>query len=207
MKSKSTTSKRFFDIFYMYQINLKCNFNLTTHIITKYFKNRISLLKFRRETQLMNYEYIEKLVEYSKDGHTESKEQLIKEFTPYILNLCKKTFIHGYDFSDLKNECYKSLFYCVSKYNPETHRFVAYATNGIKNNIYDLVRKSQTRKSLDSSETLIITDEFQETLVSDLIGIEDFLCKKSDYIELHKAIKNLNADEQEMINFLFFSND
>lgn len=29
----------------------------------------------------MNYEYIEKLVEYSKDGHNESKEQLIREFT------------------------------------------------------------------------------------------------------------------------------
>ena len=30
----------------------------------------------------MDYKYIEKLVEYSKDGHNESKEQLVKEFTP-----------------------------------------------------------------------------------------------------------------------------
>ena len=46
-----------------------------------------------------------------------SKENLAKEFNPYIKNLCSKTFIHGYDFYDLQNECFQSLFKCVSSYN------------------------------------------------------------------------------------------
>ena len=35
----------------------------------------------------------------------------------------------------------KSLFKCVSMYNLEKHRFVAYATNAIKNNMGDLIKR------------------------------------------------------------------
>ena len=152
----------------------------------------------------MDYKYIEKLVKDSKYGDKISKEKLVEEFTPYILNLCSKTFIHGYDFCDLESECFKSLFKCVSLYNLENHRFVAYATNGIKNNIYDLIRKSLNRKIFDGNESLIITDEFQSNLVSDLINTEDLICKKCDNSEINNAIKQLNNGEQEIIFFLFF---
>lgn len=161
----------------------------------------------RREPELMNYQYIEKLVKNSKDGDKKSKEDLAKEFTPYILNLCGRTFIHGYDFSDLKNECFKNLFKCVSLYNPEKHRFVAYATNAIKNNIFDLIRKAQHRRSAEGSESLIITDGFEERFTSDSISIEDALCIQSEYNDLHDAVSNLGKDEQEIINFLFFSHN
>lgn len=102
----------------------------------------------------MDYKYIETLVKQSKDGNEISKENLAKEFNPYIKNLCSKTFIHGYDFYDLQNECFQSLFKCVSSYNLENHRFVAYATNGIKNNLYDLIRKNQNRKIFDGNDCL-----------------------------------------------------
>lgn len=153
----------------------------------------------------MDYKYIEKLVKNSKDGDEISKEKLAKEFSPYILNLCSKTFIHGYEFSDLQNECFRSLFKCVSSYKLENHRFIAYATNGIKNNIYDLIRKSQNRKKFDGNESLIITDEFQENIISDSIAIEDFVCRKFYYSDIHNAIKKLSKNEQEIIVFLFFS--
>ena len=153
----------------------------------------------------MDYKYIEKLVKNSKDGDEISKEKLVKEFTPYILNLCSKTFIHGYEFSDLENECFKSLFKCVSPYKLENHRFVAYATNGIKNSIYDLIRKSQNRKKFDGNESLIITDEFQDNLICDSINIEDLICRKFYYNDIHNTIKNLSENEQEIIKFLFFS--
>lgn len=77
----------------------------------------------------MNYDYIENLVIKSKDGDEESKEKLVNEFKPFIINLSKRTFIHGYDFEDIMNECYRILFKCVSYYKPNTQRFVAYATN------------------------------------------------------------------------------
>lgn len=89
----------------------------------------------------MNYNHIENLVRLSKAGDKYSKEELVKEFKPFIINISKKTFINGYEFEDIMNECYKSLFQCISLYRTENHRFVAYATNGIKNNINDLIRK------------------------------------------------------------------
>ena len=58
----------------------------------------------------MNYDYIEVLVKESKDGNEESKKKLMEQFKPYILNICKRTFIHGYDFQDIENECYRMAY-------------------------------------------------------------------------------------------------
>lgn len=152
----------------------------------------------------MDYKYIETLVKQSKEGNEISKENLAKEFTPYIKNLCSKTFIHGYDFYYLQNECFQSLFKCVSSYNLENHRFVAYATNGIKNNLYDLIRKNQNRKIFDGNDCLIITDEFQRSLISNEINAEDLICRKCDYTEIRNALNKLTHTEHEIITFLFF---
>ena len=99
----------------------------------------------------MNYDYIEDLVRKSKDGDKTSKEKLIEEFRPFITNLSKRTFIPGYDFDDFRNECYRILFKCISLYRTESHRFVAYATNGIKNNINDLIRTSIKTNNIHGS--------------------------------------------------------
>ena len=119
----------------------------------------------------------------------------------------QKTFIYGYDFSDLQNECYRSLLICVFLYNTENHRFVAYAINGIRNNLYDLIRKSQKRKILDGNETLIMTERFQENIISDSDNTENLICMKSAHDEITNAISNLSKNDQEMINFLFFTPD
>lgn len=153
----------------------------------------------------MNYKYIEKLVNDCKAGDKSAKENLVQEFKPYILNLCSRTFIHGYDFEDIQSECYRILFKCVSLYNPSKHRFVAYATNGIKNSIFDLIRKYNTRKIFEGSETLILSNQLENTLKSDCMSAEDIVCENSDYEEVRLAIKNLTLPEQNMINYLFFS--
>jgi len=57
----------------------------------------------------------------------------------YTFNISKKTFIDGYEIHDIQNQCYETLFKCVSFYNLEKHRFVAYASNSIRNNINDLI--------------------------------------------------------------------
>ena len=51
----------------------------------------------------MDYDYIEKLVSDCKNGDKNSKEKLIEEFKPYIINISKRTFIYGYEFEDLMN--------------------------------------------------------------------------------------------------------
>lgn len=155
----------------------------------------------------MNYKYIEKLVKESKDGNENAKEKLVNEFTPYILNLCSRTFIHGYEFEDIKSECYRILFKCVSLYNPESHRFVAYATNGIKNSIFDLIKRYNSRKVFEGSETLILSDQLEDVLESNCMSAEDIVCQSADYDEVRQAIKNLSDHEQDMINYLFFNSE
>jgi len=155
----------------------------------------------------MNYEYIEVLVRKSKAGDELSKEKLAYEFRPLIFNISNRTFIHGYGKNDLQHECYKSLFKCVSMYNLEKHRFVAYATNAIKNNMNDLIKKIKTRSSTEGSDALSLHEDVEKDLPSPDINLEDLFCDLCDYEELRSALNNLNEDEKELIDFIFFKNN
>lgn len=155
----------------------------------------------------MDFNYIEELVYKCKNGDMLSKDKLAEEFRPLILNISKKTFIDGYDMHDLHNECYKSLFKCVSVYNLERHRFVAYATNAIKNNTNDLIKRIKTRSSTEGYDALCLHDDFEKDLPSQDISLEDLFCEECDYIDLRLALNNLEEDEKELIDFIFFKNN
>lgn len=150
----------------------------------------------------MDYDYIENLVILSKTGDEYSKEKLIEEFKPFIINLSKRTFIPGYEFDDIMNECYIALFKCISLYKTEMHRFVAYATNGIKNNIHDLIRKSLKNSALHVAN--ILDNHVEETYKADIPEITDLLCRQYDNDCLKHALRQLTSDEFELINHLFF---
>lgn len=152
----------------------------------------------------MDFSYIETLVKKSKNGDLISKEELALQFKPFIINLSKKTFIDGYDKQDIMNECYRILFRCVDIYDNSRHRFVAYATNGIKNSIYYLVTRSVKFSTIHGKSSQILTDEFMNNIVSDDMTTEDLLCRKYDFEPLEYAIKQLNTKEQTLINHVFF---
>ena len=151
----------------------------------------------------MNYDYIEQLVTDAKDGNLKAKEDLINEFTPLIKTLSIKTFIHGYEKRDIKNECFVTLFNCIDKYNLSSHRFVAYATNSIKNNLNVLLKKSDNRKNIDGFFSL--SDDIECN-----VSLCDYMDKESlrleyQHIKLLSAIKNnLSASEKHLIIFIFF---
>jgi RNA polymerase sigma factor (sigma-70 family) len=155
----------------------------------------------------MDYEYIEKLVLNSKNGDKLSKEKLVNEFRPLILNIAKRTFLHGYENHDIQNECYKTLFKCLSMYKMDSHRFVAYASNGIRNNINDLIKRVKTRSSAEGSEALTLSDNLEESLPSNEDNLEDVLCSKADYEALKLAISYLTKEEKELIKFVFLKNN
>ena len=155
----------------------------------------------------MNFEYIEYLVTKCKNGDKLSKEKLAEEFRPLIFNISKRTFIDGYEMHDIQNQCYETLFKCVSLYNLEKHRFVAYATNAIKNNINDLIKRIQTRSSTDGNAALSLQGDVEKDLPSQDISLEDLFCEECDYDDLRLAINNLNEEEQEPIDFIFYKNN
>lgn len=153
----------------------------------------------------MDYEYIENLVSASKSGSEKAKEALALEFTPLINSICRRTFIYGYESSDIRNECFTTLFYCLHKYRTEAHRFIAYATNAIKNNINDLIKKTVKQNGLNKFITLSLYDEALDFLFSNENNLEENLCLLNDYDELSFVINNkLNTEERHLIIFLFF---
>ncbi|MGO5137991.1 sigma-70 family RNA polymerase sigma factor [Clostridium butyricum] len=154
----------------------------------------------------MNYDYIENLVKQCKDGDETSKEKLIEEFRPFIINLSKRTFIPGYDYDDFKNECYRILFRCILLYKIESHRFVAYATNGIKNSINDLIRRNIQTNDINGYGAAVYDNYVEETYKADTPEITDILCSEYDNDCLKYALNKLTQDEIDLIHHLFYEN-
>ena len=155
----------------------------------------------------MDFDYIEILVAKCKNNDEVAKENLSAEFRPLIYNISKRTFIDGYEIQDIQNECYQSLFKSVSMYNLEKHRFVAYATNAIKNNMSDLIKRIKTRSSTEGNDALSLHDDVEKEFPSDEISTEISLCEMCDFQDLRLALKNLNEEEMDFINFVFFKNN
>jgi RNA polymerase sigma factor (sigma-70 family) len=155
----------------------------------------------------MDFKEIESLVASAKDHNESSKEKLAQEFKPFIMNLSNRTFINGYDKQDIQNECYKILFRCISLYDLNKHRFVAYATNGIKNSINDLIKKSKNRSYAEGHEALTLSDNLEHTLPSNDLSLEELLCSKAEFESLRQAFNNLTQDEQELITFVYLKNN
>lgn len=152
----------------------------------------------------MDYDYVEKLAAAAKQGDEVSKEALASEFTPLILRLSNKAYINSYEIADIRNECYKTLFKCVLLYNKDKHRFVAYATNAIKNSVNYLIRVSVRRSSAEGKEALILDNKLEQLLHTDLDNIEDKLVAKGNKMKLKSALKSLSFSEQELVNYVYF---
>ncbi|MFL0165113.1 sigma-70 family RNA polymerase sigma factor [Candidatus Clostridium helianthi] len=154
----------------------------------------------------MDFDYVETLVTRCNNNDEEAKEKLAYEFKPFIYNISKRTFIDGYNANDIIQECYHSLFKSVSMYNSEKHRFVAYATNAIKNNMNDLIKRTKTRRSTEGSDALGLHDDVENDFPELEISTEASLCEMCDYEDLKLALKNLNEEELELIEFVFYKN-
>lgn len=155
---------------------------------------------------LMNYNIVKNLILEIKEGNTKSKEKLVEEFKPFIINLSTKTFIDGYNMYDIQNECYAILLKCINKYNPEKHRFVAYATNAIKNGVYTLIRNVKRRSKLEGITTLTHDGNLESLNLVSPLSVEDNLFKSYDLENIELAIKSLTEEEQEFIKFVFIKN-
>jgi len=152
----------------------------------------------------MNYSYIENLVTLAKQGDTNAKEALVQEFSPMIFNLSKRSFINSYELADIQNECYRTLFKCVSLYKTDKHRFVAYATNAIKNSVNHLIRTSVKRKGAEGSGEFTLDGNLENILYSDIEHIDDIILYQSYIVKLNAAIKRLNYSERELISYVYF---
>lgn len=152
----------------------------------------------------MNYNEIEKIVLAAKMGNSQAKESLVEEFTPLILNLSRKSSITSYEPEDIRNECYKTLFKCVEQYASDKHRFVAYATNAIKNSVNELIRKSVRRCGAEGMTALISSDKLDNSLFSAIEGIDNFVINRLMISQLQNVLNSLYTAERELITHVYF---
>lgn len=155
----------------------------------------------------MNFNNIEDLVRLAKNNNTTAKENLIMEFKPFILNLSKRTFIDGYDFHDIENECYHLLLKSITRYDIKRHRFVAYATSTIKNGISLLIRNSLRRAKTDSSDSLTFDGDIENLDILSSSVVEEDICKLCEYEDVRFVIKKLTAEEFELLDFIILKNN
>jgi len=155
----------------------------------------------------MNYDVVEDLAARAKLGDNDAKEKLVLNFNPLIFNISKKSFINSYEFSDIKNECYLTLFKCLRVYDADRHCFVGYATNAIKNSVNNLIKVSVRRDTSEGQSAFILDGDLEKVLSADgAQGLEDLILSKLDIASLKLAIGALTYSEQELVTYLFFNN-
>ena len=150
----------------------------------------------------MDYERIEKLVERAKTD-SDSKFELIEQFKPFILNLAGSTHVHGYEFNDIKHECYSTLLKCIDRYDLSNKKFIGYALTSIRNTVKDILKRTSRRSSSEGSEALVLNDCLEYVLKSDT-DLEQSVIKTCETEILRQAICSLSLDEQHMIKYLYF---
>ena len=126
------------------------------------------------------------------------------QFTPLILNLSKKSFVNSYEFADIKNECYHTLFKCLSLYNPDKHRFVAYATNSIKNSVKLLIRNSIRRNRSEGPEAFVLNGKLENTISCNLEDFDVVMLNKVYRNRLSAALQVLSSAESELVKYVYF---
>ena len=154
--------------------------------------------------KLLDYNEIESLVKLAKANDKNAKEELVVQFTPLILNLSKKSFVNSYEFADIKNECYHTLFKCLSLYNPDKHRFVAYATNSIKNSVKLLIRNSIRRNRSEGPEAFVLNGKLENTISCNLEDFDVVMLNKVYRNRLSAALQVLSSAESELVKYVYF---
>ena len=155
----------------------------------------------------MDCKLIETLVIEAKNGNINSKEKIVNEFMPFILKFSSKTFIDGYEVQDIQNECYSVLLKSINLYDSSRHRFVAYATNAIKNSIYYIIRSSKNNEVTNSSYALTFTGELESLNICNNDVVEDNILSLCESTELNDAFLNLSTSEKDIINFIVIGNN
>lgn len=152
----------------------------------------------------MDSNEIESLVKLAKANDKSAKEELMVKFTSMILNLSKRSFVNSYEFADIKNECYHTLFKCVSLYNSDKHRFVAYATSSIKNSVNLLIRTSIRRNGSEGPEAFILDGKLENTICSGLEDFDSIMLNKVYRNRLNAALQILSSNEDELVKYVYF---
>ena len=153
----------------------------------------------------MNLKYAEMLVTNAKSGNQDAKEKLIQEFKPFIYNLSKKTYMHGYNFEDIESECNSALLTAIEHYDLDKRTFVSYATSTIKHSIYHLILNFKKSENINGICSLTKDGEIENIELCGDSTVESIFFQKNSSSEIKKLLSILTNDEKELIDYVIIN--
>lgn len=147
------------------------------------------------------------LVKKAQMGDKEATQDIVSRFTPFIIKICRRIYVKGYELEDLIQIGQVSIIKAINKY--EINRrdaFTTYAVNSIKINLYRLIKYKMNSISECSLNTVNKSGyEIIETLTSK-DNTEDKVIENEEKLSLYKGINRLSEKEKEVISWFYFKN-
>ena len=151
------------------------------------------------------YEEWSSLVERSKEGDVDAKEEVLNRLLPLIISSIKRYYNRREFYEELIQEGNLCILEAIESFDPgQNVYFLGYIKLQLR---YLYLNKN--RQKFHASLNVIIGDESQEEIInlipSDEIGTEDNLIVEEEIEELNESLKCL-TDRQRRVVILFYVN-
>lgn len=153
---------------------------------------------------------MEELIIKAKNKDNDATMEIINKYYPLIVKEAKGVFLNGRTFEDIVQIGIINLLNAITKFDISKgcDKFSSYALWAIKNGNRYLLRSEiryNTEISVDKAYEGAET-EFINTIEDENSNTEDIYFTSVDNNNLYKALKLLDSEELELINFLYFDN-
>lgn len=146
----------------------------------------------------------------AKNQDKAAKMEIIDKYYPLIVKEAKNVFLNGRTFEDIVQIGIINLLNAIEKFNISkgSDKFSSYALWAIKNGNRYLLRSEiryNTEISVDKAYEGAET-EFINTIEDENSNTENIYFTSVDNDNIYRALKLLDDEELELINFLYFDN-
>lgn len=146
----------------------------------------------------------------AKNNDSSSKEEIIKMYYPLIIKEAKTIYLKNKSFEDIVQIGVINLLHVIDVFDlsKNVDKFSSYALWAIKNG-YKYLCRSQIKYNSELSLNNVNEEgsELGDSIIDENINVEDTVIKSAVNENLHLALKKLDYEERELIDFLYISND
>lgn len=146
----------------------------------------------------------------AKNNDSRSKEEIIKMYYPLIIKEAKTIYLKNKSFEDIVQIGVINLLHVIDVFDlsKNVDKFPSYALWAVKNG-YKYLCRSQIKYNSEFSLNNVNEEgsELGDSIIDENINVEDTVIKSAVNENLHLALKKLDYEERDLIDFLYISND
>ena len=152
------------------------------------------------------------LIRNAKNNDNAAKEEIIKMYYPLIIKESKRVFLKNRSFEDLIQIGIIHLLKAINLFDLSrgSKSFSSYALWSIKNGYITLIR-SEAKYNDEISLNLPLYNapdiEVADSIIDETINIEQDVTDSIIYSKVNSALKDLDYEERDIINFLYIENE